>query len=172
MELTLIRHSIPDYTKLSENDSTYLPTKAHLSEEGILLAENNFKNIDFSENEIILCSPFQRALDTSSVLTKFIDIPIFIEEDLHEWLPDKNFEYKIKDIKPLYKDYVSNNGIGIDTIWETDLEVKNRVYNVLNKYNNYEKVIIVAHSRLFKICFGLNKCDFASISKIHWERGF
>lgn len=166
MNLTLIRHSIPDYSDILETDSTKKPTKAHLSKEGIALAHNNFKDIDFSKNEIVLVSPFIRALDTANILKGYVgDIPFIVEENLHEWLPDKNFVKEVKDIKPLYKDYILHNGESIeDVFWETDLETKKRVFDTLFKYKNYNNIIIVAHSRLFKVCFNLSKCDFASIN--------
>lgn len=167
MKLTLVRHSIPDYSNIKQEDSILLPTKAELSEDGIILANDNFKNFDFKGNEIILVSPFERTLETASILKSYIDIPITIENDLHEWLPDKTFTRKVSDIDSLYKDYLENKGTSEkQAIWETDKEIKQRVFNILKKYENYQNIIIVAHSRLFKVCFNLKSCKFASINQI------
>lgn len=172
MELILIRHGEPDYSHISKNENTQIPTMAHLSEIGKLQAENIYKNnIDLLNNsQIIISSPFNRALETAKILNKNLNLPLFIENDMHEWLPDREFKYNIDKIHDFYKDYKIKNGIRISNEpWEEDLEVKKRVLNCLSKYSYYEKIIIVAHSRLFKIVFNIKECNFCSVNKINFD---
>ena len=171
MELILIRHGEPDYSNINKNENTIVPTRAHLSKRGEMQAKNIFQNNSnlLDKSQIIISSPFNRALETAEILNKDLNLPLFIEDDFHEWLPDREFKYEINMIHKFYKDYKDKCGIRVDDEpWEEDSEVKKRVLECLNKYSNYGKIIIVAHSRLFKIVFDVKKCDFCSVNYINF----
>lgn len=44
-------------------------------------------------SEIIISSPYIRALQTAAIISKETKIPLTVEIDLREWQPDKIFQY-------------------------------------------------------------------------------
>lgn len=172
MHLILVRHSEPNYSDISKYENSYIPTKAHLSITGANFAYDKFnknKNI-LNKGQIILASPFNRALETALILETIINKPLYIEDNLHEWLPDREFKYNISNLYNFYRDYKVKNGIRINNEpWEANEEVIQRFFKCIEKYKEFDTIIIVAHSRLFKILFNLSECDYCSINEIELE---
>ena len=66
-----------------------------LSFEGVKEIENTSKDKRLFEASIILSSPYTRAVQTAAILSKKLQIEIFIETDLHEWMANKNYIYDL-----------------------------------------------------------------------------
>ena len=145
----LIRHGKPDYKIL---DNTVLKGHgydlAFLSQEGIDQAKKASENYLLKNAEILISSPYTRCMQTSSIISNQIKLPIIGEVNLHEWLPDLNYNYQSKDLF-LYNfdrainDYLNNQITSLE--YESINRVRIRVLNVLKKYLEYQKVIVVTH---------------------------
>ena len=116
------------------------------------------KDTRLKNAQIIVASPYTRALQTASIISKETGLEIVVEPDIREWQPDLTYQYKNSDeMKEYYKDYIENNGVyptNEKRKWETKEQLKNRVISVIDKYKEkYDTIIVVAHKMAFQsIC--------------------
>ncbi len=141
---------------------------APLSFRGIEQAKNVAKNNIFDHAEIILTSPYPRALQTASYIAIETKLDVFVEMDLREWQPDLTFQYKShKDASNAYKEYRLNNGlcpINEKKKWETAQQVFNRATECLKIYSSkYRKIIVVAHGELIRCLAGRDTIDYCGV---------
>ncbi|MBU3106302.1 histidine phosphatase family protein [Clostridium gasigenes] len=124
-----------------------------LTQNGINQANRAAKDIRICGSDIIICSPYTRALQTASIISKNTGIDLSVEFDLREWQSDLTFDYDSKgQLIELWHDYLLHNGVypqGEVKPWETKENLKKRINSVLIKYSNYSKVIVVAHAEIF-----------------------
>ena len=57
-------------------------------------AEKVALNSILSKSEIIVSSPYPRALQTAAIISRETGIKLNVEMDLREWEPDKTFQFK------------------------------------------------------------------------------
>lgn len=155
----LIRHGKPDYTY---GDTHRFIGQGHdfapLKQDRIKDVIETSKDTRLKNAQIIVASPYTRALQTASIISKETGIEIVVEPDIREWQPDLTYQYKNSDeMKEYYKDYIENNGVyptNEKRKWETKEQLKNRVMSVIDKYKEkYDTVIVVAHKMAFQsIC--------------------
>lgn len=103
---------------------------------------------ELKDAELIISSPYTRALETAAIISRITGIPLQVENDLHEWLIDTTMVYEIDDYRKASDEFWQSKGIrSKDTLypWESIDSVKNRVDKVLEKYLDYKKVIVVCH---------------------------
>lgn len=154
-----VRHGKTDYsernTKIYQGFGVNL---SKLSEEGITQIKETAKDERLKDADIILCSPYTRAVQTASILSKELDIDIVIETDLYEWLANKNFIYEDdKTAGQAFEEYEKYHGQypdGKEMVWENASSIKNRVLEVLYKYSSYKKVIIACHGMMIQATTG------------------
>ena len=154
MLIYFIRHGEPNYSFIKENDNCQWANLAPLSGCGIEQAVE-LKLFEDLKDGIIISSPYTRALQTASILANGKNI--IVEPNLHEWLPSKDFSIKIKDISQANKAFKHNIQ---NCNYETKEEMIYRMNNIIDKYKKYDKIIIVAHSRLISTylqSIGINK---------------
>jgi broad specificity phosphatase PhoE len=124
-----------------------------LTENGIKQAKKAAKDIRIVDSQIIISSPYTRALQTASIISKDTGIDLQVEFDLREWQSDLTFDYNSKEqLVELWHDYRKHNGVypqGQEKLWETKEKLKERFNSVLERYSNYSKVIVVAHAEIF-----------------------
>lgn len=139
-----IRHGETDYsdrnTKIYKGFGVNL---SPLSENGIQQIKETAKDLRLTDADIILSSPYTRALQTAAILSKEIGIEIAVETDLHEWVANKNYIYdEDEKAEKSYQQYVDNQGEyqdGVDEVWESKQMMEERVLAVLKKYSQYKK---------------------------------
>ena len=155
-----VKHGKSDYSK--RNTKIYQGFGVNLSpmsEIGVHQIKEVAKDKRLKGADIILSSPYTRALQTASILSKELGADIIIETDLHEWLANKNYIYdEDETAENSYKEYVENHGIypqGEEKIWEDAATIKNRVLKVLEKYRHYDKVIIACHGMMIQATTGV-----------------
>ena len=149
----LIRHGETDYsdrnTKIYKGFGVNL---SPLSENGIQQIKETAKDLRLTDADIILSSPYTRALQTAAILSKEIGIEIAVETDLHEWVANKNYIYdEDEKAEKSYQQYVDNQGEyqdGVDEVWESKQMMEERVLAVLKKYSQYKKVIVACHGMM------------------------
>lgn len=150
-----VRHGDPDYsernTKIYQGFGVNL---AKLSEKGVRQIKETAKDERLQGADIIISSPYTRALQTASILSKELGVDIVVETDLHEWLANKNFIYEDDEtVENAYTEYEKNQGIypaGEEKLWEDAKSIRERVLNVLKKYAGYKRVIVACHGMMIQ----------------------
>ena len=161
MKLLMIRHGEPCYANV--RDLNLVPYLAELTPRGIAQAEAVAKDERLKDADIIVASPFTRALQTAAIISRETKIPLTVEPAFHEILLDvghrcSNIPFYAKES---YKEFVRNKGVrNKDCLyrWESLEHIVNRAYPAMMKYLEYDKVIVVAHSVLIR-AFGYNDAD-------------
>lgn len=169
----LIRHGEPDY---SYGDKHGFIGQGHdlapLNKEKIKDVINTSKDKRLKNAQIIVSSPYTRALQTAAIISKETGIDIEVDSDLREWQPDLTFKYKSKDeMEELYADYNKCEGIypqGEEKKWESKESLRKRAMSVIEKYKKYDCVIIVAHKMLFKTITNAKGMEPAEIFEIEF----
>ncbi|MGI6510050.1 MAG: histidine phosphatase family protein [Erysipelotrichaceae bacterium] len=163
-----IRHGKTDYseknTKIYKGFGVNL---SKLSELGISQVKKTAKDKRLKKADIIISSPYTRALQTAAILSRELDIDIMIETDLHEWLANKSYIFESDEAEEkAYLEYKSEKGRypdGEERLWESADCIKKRVLKVLNKYHDYKRVIVVGHGTMIKATTGVEQVKCAEI---------
>ena len=91
----LIRHGKPDYTY---GDTHGFIGQGHdlapLCIDKISDVIETSKDERLKKAQIIVASPYTRALQTASIISKETGIDIVVEPDIREWQPDLTYQYK------------------------------------------------------------------------------
>lgn len=156
----LIRHGETDYSE--RNEKIYQGFGVNLSPlsiKGIEKIQNTAKDRRLCGADIILSSPYTRAVQTAAILSKELRADIMIETNLHEWMANKNYIYEEDEkAEQNYHEFVENHGVyptGGDFDWEDMLTIRKRVVPVLEKYKHYQKVVVACHGILVQsLCKG------------------
>lgn len=86
----LIRHGEPDYSQLLDAGFWgFGRAFAPLSDRGIRQAEIIADDAHLKTADIIISSPYTRALQTAGIISRKTGLNVNVELDLHEWIPDK-----------------------------------------------------------------------------------
>ena len=133
-----VRHGKTDYsernTKIYQGFGVNL---APLSELGVEQIKKTAKDDRLKGTELILSSPYTRAVQTAAILSKELGADIVIETELHEWLANKNYIYDDDEIaENSFREYTVNHGVypaGGEKVWEDATTVKKRILKVLEK---------------------------------------
>lgn len=151
----LVRHGEPQWELCDEYGLIgHGRDLAPLNQKGIKQAHDISMDPRLKEGQIIISSPYTRALQTAAIISKNTNIDIVVEFDLREWQPDLTFRYDSNKRMIEYRnDFEKHNGIPPKdrrVNWETKASLEKRVKGVLNKYLSYDKVIVVAHGMVFR----------------------
>ena len=87
-----VRHGQTDYSE--RNAKIYQGfgvNLAPLTEEGVRQIEETARDPRLKGADLILSSPYTRALQTAAILSKALMAPIAVETGLHEWLANKHY---------------------------------------------------------------------------------
>ncbi len=143
-----------------------------LTENGILQAKKVSKDDRIKKSQIIVSSPYTRALQTAAIISKETGIDLAVEMDLREWQPDLTFQYDtLSKLNELCHDYDLHKGIYPENEkkqWESIDSMKNRMESVIEKYLNYSYVTFVAHGMIFRTQYYSENMGFCGI--IEYER--
>ena len=119
--------------------------------------------------QLILTSPYTRAIETAAIVSQALDIEIQVEFNLREWQPDLNFNISnIDQLNLIVQDYSFNNGSYPEKIiktWESKAVVYERARNVLQRYMIYKSVIVVTHEQVIKSLIHLDVVEHCSINQ-------
>lgn len=171
-KVILIRHGQPTYKDVEKRGFTGLAMDfGQLTQLGISQAKLVATDARLQGAELILSSPFTRALQTAAFIAQKVSADIVVETDLHEWIPD--LEQKIttrQEVVDLYDEYVRHGGEypqGEKRRYETDSMIRERVLKVLDRYRMYSKIIVVCHMLVIQNATGLKRrfeyCEIAEL---------
>ena len=179
MKIVFVRHGEPDYNQVDSRGFIGQGREfAPLTENGIKQAELVSKKALLMGAEIIVSSPYTRALQTAAIISKSTGLDIKIETDLHEQIFDKTFMVKgAEEAKALNLDLIMNRGEypkGETRKWETISEVVNRTKPIMDKYFDlgYKKIIVVCHGGIIRRFTGKWKIDYCDIEEIQYNKNF
>ena len=179
MEIVFVRHGESDKSIVDERGFIGMGREmAPLTEKGIRQAEEATLSPKLRNAEIILSSPYTRALQTAAIISRKIGVEIKVEVDLHEFIPDKAFLVKGKiESDDLHKDFIECQGEypnGNKKKWETISEIIARSQPVLNRYLElgYKKIIIVAHGGVIRRYTGIGMIAHCEVMTIQYEKDF
>ncbi len=149
MKVLLVRHAEPRYDEVDSRGYFGMGHElGRLTEQGVKQAELRSYDERFIGAELIVASPYTRALQTAAIISRMTNIPLVVENDIHEWMPDMTQKFDVDDFSELYKEYIRQKGVKSGETkypWETYAQLKKRVDQVLSKYKTYKKIIVVSH---------------------------
>ena len=154
-----VRHGKTDYSQRNEKIYRGFGVQlAPLSEKGVAQIEKAAQDERLRGADLILTSPYTRAVQTAAILSRETGAKIVIETDLHEWLGNKEYVYDDDETaEESFREYVEYGGAypdGEEKRWESAEMMRIRVIKVLEKYRNYDKVIIASHGMLMRAVTG------------------
>lgn len=155
MKVIFVRHAEPNYAPITARRfKGHGRDLAPLTETGIDQAYETALDDRFMGAELILSSPYTRALETAAIISRIRDLPIRVEVDLHEWLVDLDFQYdNFRHVQAASREAAENNGVPSESReyhWESYDAMKERAFRVLDRYRDYDKVICVTHGILIR----------------------
>lgn len=154
-----VRHGKTDYSmRNTEIYQGFGVNLSPLSEEGVRQIRKTAADPRLKEADLILSSPYTRALQTAAILSKALGVDIVIETGLHEWLANKNYSYDDDAAAgKSYAEYLEGRGdypAGEERIWENNEMMRARALQALEKYRQYEKVIVACHGMVMQAVTG------------------
>jgi broad specificity phosphatase PhoE len=172
----LVRHGQPDYNALSGHSFFgYGRDFAPLSPVGIKQAETASTDSRLHSAELIVSSPYTRALQTAQIISRHTGLPVQVELDLHEWIPDLTNTYTSSEeswiLSKEFADYRGEYPEGITCRWETLSSMRKRMIAVADKYADCEKVIFVGHGMAFRTLTYIEELPPGGIVECHYEKG-
>lgn len=176
-KIVFMRHSEPDYSFVEKrNYIGHGLDLAHLTENGIHIAENASLDSRLNDAEIIVSSPYTRALQTAAIVSKNRQLDIKIELDLHEWMPDLTFQYSSKEqASKANRVCIEQKGVCLDDSeikFENLEDVFSRAKKALLRYRNYKKIIVVTHGIVIRRFIFEPNIPFCGISEIDFDESF
>lgn len=141
-----------------------------LSEKGIRQIHEAAKDSRLQNADLIITSPYGRALHSAAILSKDLNVEMRVETDLHEWLADGTaYEFLPNDTaEKSYKSLTENGGChpeGELCLWESSEQMKERVMNVLDRYKDYHIVVVVCHGTLMQYVLGIEHPENGQIAE-------
>lgn len=179
MKIIFIRHGEPN--KKIVDDLGFIGQgrdMAPLTSEGIKQAEEASLNPLLKDCQIIISSPYTRALQTAAIISKNTGLDIKVEVGIHEFIPDKTFQVRgEEENKILHKDFLRHFGeypIGEIKKWESITEIINRTKPVFSKYYDlgYEKIIVVAHGGVIRRFTGIGLISHCEVNEVEYTKDF
>ena len=96
----------------------------------------------------------------AAIMSARLKIPVFVEKDLHEWDSDRT--HTIRDTDELFRlcnEFDACGGVypdGAEKNWESREMVRRRVCRVLERYLEYERVVVSGHAIMMQTVTGQN----------------
>jgi len=166
VRLYCVRHGETDWGLVeSRGAKGWAKDFAPLTALGRLQIDTIARDYRLQEAEAILCSTYTRALESGALLSRALNKPLFVEHDLHEWLPQKDPFGEI-DPKSFERARQSLSGTRIeeDAPWESLQEVRTRVLDVLRRYRRFQSLVVVTHGVVIGSLAGVQRLvDHAEI---------
>lgn len=176
-KIVFIRHGDPDYSFCDSRGFIGLGRElAPLAESGIKQAYQVAQEEVLKGSQIILSSPYTRALHTAAIISKQTGIDLKIEMDLHEMIPDKTLRYHgVEQVHSYHMDFCACKGRypqGEDRPWETVDEIVGRALPVLLKYLDHQKIIVVTHGGIIRRFVGQEKIGYCVPYVVDFHKDF
>ena len=167
MKLFFVRHGETDWESVEARGARgWAKDFAPLTPLGRLQIDTIARDFRLQEAEAILCSTFTRALESAALLSRAMNKPLYVEHDLHEWLPQKDplADYDEETLAEAKKTLSGTAPLMDPTPWESLDEVRTRVLGVLRRYRRFNTIIVVTHGVVIGSLVGVDRLvDHAEI---------
>ena len=155
MEIVFVRHGEPTYEYVGERGFVgHGRALSQLTQEGRRQALEAAQNPLLKDVELLVASPYPRALETAAILSRRLDLDIEVELDLREWEPDLTQTFSTDEASiQAFKLCEDNRGVcppGSELQYEELETVFNRAKKCLLKYLPYRKIAVVSHGVLIR----------------------
>ena len=175
MKIFLIRHGEPDYTDVVEKHYVgYGRDLGGLTPAGIKMAQQCALQPELQQAQLILSSPFTRAMATTLEIARQVAAPVKVELGLHEWQPDRTGTL-IENNNQVLKSYTQyrrtphSRPTDFPYPYETADEVQARVKAVFAKYADcYDCIACVTHGEVMHQFVNQDKFDYCEIQTIDY----
>ena len=162
----LVRHGQPDWRWTEgEHLTGWLRDFTPLTALGHAQANVSARDERLRNAELILSSPYTRALQTAAIISRVLQIPLEVEFDLREWMPDARGQIQtLEDVFVAARDFEACDGChpsdlipeaeaeagagagaGARRHWEPRVVLRKRMLAVLGRYRHFERVIVTTH---------------------------
>lgn len=173
MNVIFIRHGDTDYTlankrRLNAIEENFIP----LSEKGCKQVQLTAVDFRLKKAKIIVSSPYTRALHSACIINNELQLPLYIEFDLHEWKYDIEGTNYIgqEEIDRRVEDFLESDGdynLSNPKPWEKKTDAYKRAINVISRYVNYSPVIVISHCMLIHCLTDKDRLSCAAI--LEWN---
>lgn len=159
MQILFVRHSEPDYSMFDQHDNPRLYAGfgrdlAPLTEKGRALAQKVASSPVFAQAQVVIASSVTRALETATYIAQAQQLPLLVEPFFHEWRPDMTGQNASQDEAVLaHRLFLENSGAVPESSpvrYETAAEMRERFLQALEKYQAYDRIVIVCHGMLIR----------------------
>lgn len=158
-----VRHGEANYDVVRERGAKgWSSSFAPLSERGRLQIDAIAGDYRLQEASALLTSSYARALESAARLSRLLDKELFVEYDLHEWLPhrDSLVEFSAELLEAarvdMRKQLAGAEPAGTNA-WESVNDVRERTLKVLSRYVHLQSVVVVTHAVVINAVTGLNR---------------
>jgi len=157
---TLMRHGMADFPlgrerKLIGGCMDWVP----LTPVGVAQVEARLPQLIANQFTQIISSPMTRALQSAALLSRGLNLPLQVEFDLHEWLPDLTFRFD--SFAPVQQAINERQALGnewppgVVCNWEPFSRIRQRVKRVLSRYDACGPVLVVCHQTVIEALTGV-----------------
>lgn len=172
----LVRHGEANYDNMLDNGFWGFGRDfAPLSEKGKQQAETAAKDIRLKNVELIVSSPYTRALQTAQIISQETGIRVEVDIDLHEWIPDESNQYETSEESFAFaREFTGFRGEyppGEKLKWETLSHMRERIIRAADKCSVYDKVIFVGHGMVFRCLKYIEEMNPAGIIECTYQNG-
>lgn len=148
---------------------------APLSPKGKQQAEMAARDIRLKSAEIIVSSPYTRALQTAQIISKETGIDVEVDIDLHEWIPDRDNLYTTSEESfALAHEFTKWKGEyppGSRFRWETLTSMRQRMRRVADRYSDFNRVIFIGHGMVFRCLTYIEEMRPGEIIECVYQKG-
>jgi broad specificity phosphatase PhoE len=150
----LLRHGEADYQPVRERGWPGAAADlAPLSPAGVQQALRAAEKLSGAGATALVASPMTRALQTAAILAGRLGLPVSVEFDLREWLPDSTFSWRsVEEVRAAVSDFDAHGGEwpdGRPHAWEPLSHLRARCTAALQRaisgLPGHQVVIVVAH---------------------------
>lgn len=172
MKVYFVRHGETDYEVVAARGVRGWATSfAPLSSLGRLQIDTIARDYRLQEADAIVCSSYARALESAALLSRTLNKPLYVEYDLHEWLPQKDPLGEIDgELLRRASDELLPGTAADDAPWESVEEVRERVLSVLTRYRGFGRLVVVTHAVVIQCVLGTQRViDHAEIVPFEFD---
>lgn len=172
MKIYLMRHGEPTYRDTAALGLPGMGAElGQLTPEGIAQAEEAAKDLRIQDTDLIVASPYPRALQTAAIVSRRIDRPIKVAVGIFEWLPRIDFSAAPHaEIVAAWNEYKENAGVHKPEdkfpLWETHAQMRARALKALAPFlerKDLDKLLIVCHGGIMRALM-----NQPALKKIHY----
>lgn len=159
MTIYLMRHGEPTYKDVRAMGLIGQGAElGQLTPLGMQQAAEAAKDPRIQDVDLIVASPYPRALHTAAIVSRTIDAPLEVAPGIFEWLQTTDYsDLRSQDIYDSWDEFKRNGGVhkpdDEHPLWETYAEMRARIIPWILPYlerNDIKKLLIVCHGGVMR----------------------